>query len=410
MRAYITASLKGRSERVVTWQRALTALPALGPEYGGTGEAEKAAYLLAELARMGVTDVQQLDSPDPRVPSGKRPNIIARIPGKSPRTVWILGHMDVVPPGDLALWHSDPWELQVDGDVLIGRGVEDNQQAIVSALLLAQELLEQKIVPDVSLGLLFVAEEETGNTHGMDFLAREHADLFGADDMFVVPDFGVPDGSMLEVAEKHVLWLKCATTGKQCHGSMPHKGVNAMLAGSELALRLAELGKLFPQRDELFDPPLSTFTPTRREANVPNVNSVPGTDIFYVDCRILPEYAPDAVLAAARDMGQEVANKYGAQVEISIEHRLDAAPPTPADSPLVQAMLRAIKGVMGVDAQLTGVGGSTVACYLRKLGLPAVVWSRLLSNCHEPNEKSLISNAIGDAQVVAHLLFAPSSS
>lgn len=406
MRAHITASLQRRSERVVTWQRALTALPALGPEYGGTGEADKAAYLLAELARIGVSNVLRLDSPDPRVPSGKRPNIIARIPGKSPRTLWILGHMDVVPPGDPALWLSDPWELQVNGDVLIGRGVEDNQQAIVSALLLAEELLEQKLVPDFTLGLLFVAEEETGNTHGMEFLAREHTELFGADDMFVVPDFGVPDGSMVEVAEKHVLWLKCAITGKQCHGSMPHKGVNAMLAGSELALRLAELGEIFPLRDELFDPPTSTFTPTRREANVPNVNSVPGTDVFYVDCRILPNYSPDAVLVAARDMGRQVTEQRGAQVDISIEHRLDAAPPTSPDSALVQAMIQAIKDVMGVDARPTGVGGSTVACYLRKLGLPAVVWSRLLSNCHEPNEKALISNTIGDAQVIAHLLFA----
>ena len=405
MRTDIIASLQGRAERVVQWQRALTALPALGPEYGGTGEADKAAYLLAELARLGLADVQRLDAPDPRVPSGQRPNIVARIPGKSPRTLWVLAHMDVVPPGDPALWHSDPWQLQVEGDVLTGRGVEDNQQAIVSGLLLAAELLEQNIVPDLALGLIFVADEETGNKYGMEFLVREHARLFGPDDMFVVPDFGVPDGSMLEVAEKHVLWLRCATTGKQCHGSMPHKGINAMLAGSELALRLAGLGRLFPRKDALFDPQASTFTPTKREANVPNVNTVPGTDVFYMDCRILPDHDPDAVLAAARDMGREVEQEHGVRVEIEVEHRLDAAPPTPADSPLVHAMTRAIKDVMHIDARPIGVGGSTVACYLRALGLPAVVWSRLLSNCHEPNEKSLISNAIGDAQVMAHLLF-----
>lgn len=405
MRTHITASLKGRAERVVHWQRALTALPALGPEYAGKGEVDKAAYLQAELARMGVTDVTRLDVPDTRVPSGLRPNIIARIPGKSPRTVWVLGHMDVVPPGDLSLWHSDPWQLQVDGDVLTGRGVEDNQQAIVSSLLLAEELLEQKIVPDFTLGLLFVADEETGNAYGMGFLAREHAHLFGADDMFIVPDFGVADGSMLEVAEKHILWLKCAITGKQCHGSMPHKGVNAMLAGSTLALSLAGLTQLFPHKDALFDPQESTFTPTKREANVPNVNTVPGTDVFYVDCRILPNYTVDEVLAAANALGREVEKTHGVHVNMVVEQRLDASPPTPIDSPLVHAMTKAIQDVMGVTARPTGVGGSTVACYLRKLGLHAVVWSRLLSNCHEPNEKALISNAIGDAQVIAQLLF-----
>ena len=405
MRTQIIASLQGRTERVVHWQRALTALPALGPESGGQGEAAKAQFLLEELARMGLDDVRVLHSPDDRVPSGVRPNIVARIAGQQPRTVWILAHMDVVPAGDTSLWNSDPWILQVDGDVLTGRGVEDNQQAIVSALLLAEALLEQKAVPHYALGLLFVADEETGNKHGMEFLLREHADLFAPDDLFVAPDFGVADGSMLEVAEKHVLWLQCRVMGKQCHGSMPHKGRNAMLAGSDLALRLHQrLHELFPLCDPLFDPPQSTFTPTRREANVPNVNTVPGSDVFYVDCRVLPQYEPNAVLKAARKVADEVAQAHGVNVEVTVQQLLDSAPSTPLDSPVVTGLQEAIKTVMGVHAKPTGVGGSTVACYLRKLGLHAAVWSRLLSNCHEPNEKALISNAIGDAQVFAHLI------
>ena len=405
MRAHILASLQGRAERVVHWQRALTALPALGPENNGQGEEDKARYLLGQLEGMGIRDLRRLDAPDARVPSGVRPNIVARIPGKSPRTLWILGHMDVVPPGDPALWTGDPWTLRVDGDVLTGRGVEDNQQAIVSGLLLAAELLEQKVTPDLTLGLLFVADEETGNTHGMEFLMREHGHIFADDDIFVAPDFGTPDGLMLEVAEKHVMWLKCSVTGKQCHGSMPHKGRNAMLAGSDLALRLLRLHELFPDHNTLFDPPQSTFTPTKREANVPNVNTVPGSDVLYVDCRVLPHYDLDTVLTAAQAIGREVAEAHQVKVEISMDHRLDSAPPTPLDSPVVTGLQKAIAHVMGIDARPTGVGGSTVACYLRKKGLHAAVWSRLLSNCHEPDEKALISNAIGDAQVFAHMLF-----
>ena len=46
-------------------------------------------------------------------------------------TLWTVGHMDVVPVGDLNLWSGDPFTLRVDGDTLIGRGVEDNHQGIV---------------------------------------------------------------------------------------------------------------------------------------------------------------------------------------------------------------------------------------------------------------------------------------
>lgn len=405
MRTSIITALQGRADRVINWQRALTALPALGPENGGQGETDKAAFIEKELRRLGVTDILHIDSPDARVPSGMRPNIAARIPGKSPRTLWLLAHMDVVPPGDPALWHSDPWALQVEGDVLTGRGVEDNQQAIVSALLLAAELLEQKVTPDLTLGLLFVADEETGNAHGMEHVMRARPDLFHPEDMCIAPDFGVPDGSMVEVAEKHVLWLKFSVIGKQCHGSMPHKGINAMLAGSRLALQLAELGQRFPHEDPLFDPPSSTFTPTRREANVPNINTVPGADTLYMDCRILPCYAVQDVLDATAEVCRAIERQTGTSISMAVVQRNDAAPPTPADSPVVRGLTAAIADVYGVSARPLGVGGSTVACYLRRAGLQAAVWSRLLSNCHEPNEKSLISNTIGDAQVFAHLLF-----
>ena len=45
-----------------------------------------------------------------------------------------------------------------------------------------------------------------------------------------------------------------------------------------------------------------------------------------------------------------------------------------------------------------------VAALLRRQGLPAVVWSRLLNTCHQPDEHSSIAATIGDAKVFAHVL------
>ena len=70
--------------------------------------------------------------------------------------------------GEASLWATDPWTLHVDGDTLIGRGVEDNQQAIVSSLLVAEALKKFSVTPALSLGLLFAADEETGSKYGLD--------------------------------------------------------------------------------------------------------------------------------------------------------------------------------------------------------------------------------------------------
>ena len=118
------------------------------------------------------------------------------------RTLWIISHLDIVPPGDLGLWRTDPYTLAVDGDMLYGRGVEDNQQATVSSLLLAKALKAGGITPPVNYGLLFVADEETGSKYGLDYVVQHAQGLFTPDDLFLVPDFGLPTSEMVEIAEK----------------------------------------------------------------------------------------------------------------------------------------------------------------------------------------------------------------
>ncbi len=48
-----------------------------------------------------------------------------------------------------------------------------------------------------------------------------------------------------------------------------------------------------------------------------------------------------------------------------------------------------------------GVGGGTVGAYLRNVGYPAVVYSKLDETMHQPNEYSSIKNTLGDAKVFA---------
>ncbi len=408
MSVEIIQALQQRTADVIRLQSALTGLPALGPTNDGAGEKAKADYVLAELAGMGIADVQCIKAPDERVPCGYRPSVVAKIAGKSPRTLWILGHLDVVPPGDVSLWQGDPWKVRVEGDVLIGRGVEDNQQAIVSTLLLLDEIQKHKnvgLLPEFSVGGLFVADEETGHAYGIGYLMEKHADIFGHDDIFVVPDFGCADGSLLEIAEKHLLWLTFTVEGAQCHGSMPHKGKNAMLAGSALVLALQALHNTFSFHDPVFDPPISTFTPTKREANVPNINTVPARDVFSLDCRILPQYEVEQVYAEVEKICAAIATQYGVRIDITTEQCSKSAPPTPKDSLVVHLLQDALHTVGHITPRLVGVGGGTMAVHLRKAGLETAVWSKILSNCHEPEEKALISNAIFDAQIFAHMAF-----
>ncbi|MBR3604134.1 MAG: M20 family metallo-hydrolase [Elusimicrobiaceae bacterium] len=386
---------------VIDIQTKMTACPAVSPEEGGLGEAAKAEVLLATLKEMKFDEIKVINIKDPKSPTGVRPNIIAKYYGQNrKKTFWVMAHMDVVPPGDLSLWKTDPYKAVVKGDKIYGRGTEDNQQGIVSGLLVAKAMMDLGIRPSVNYALLLNCDEEMGSNYGIEPILKKHAKIFGKDDSFMVPDGGCATGEMVEIAEKSQLWLKFTTIGKQTHSSTPANGNNAFIAGSHLVVALDELHKKFPKKDKLFDVQESIFCPTKKEANVPNINSIPGTDIFYLDCRVLPCYTLEKVLAEIKKITQKIEKKF--KVKIKIEEVLrGVSKPTDKKAPIVSLVAQSVKAVYRNNPKIQGVGGGTVAASLRNEGFPAVVYSKLDETMHQPNEFSSIKNTMGDAKVFA---------
>jgi succinyl-diaminopimelate desuccinylase len=388
--------------QVIEWQRELVSRVALGPEVGGVGEDDKAAFLTDLLQSWGLT-VDNYPAPDDRVPGGARPNLVTCLPGKKPDKVWVLSHMDVVPPGDMSLWQSDPFTLRVDGDRLYGRGTEDDHHGIVMSLLAVKVFRDLNITPERTLALALVADEETGNEKGLVHVLREQARLFSERDLILVPDAGRQDSTMIEVAEKSILWLKLTLLGQQGHASRPHKAKNTLRAAAHVIVALDDLQREFPRLNPLFRPPMSTFEPTRQEANVPNINTIPGRNVFYLDCRVLPDYDLAQVIERVRALATAAADKFEVSLEVETVQTLPSAPPTAPEAPVVKALQQAIRQVYGREASPQGIGGGTVAAFFRKAGLPAAVWMTANDSAHQPNEFCFLSHLLGDAKVLAHV-------
>ena len=389
---------------MIRMQIGLTAIPAIAPDNGGDGEYEKTRFLIDCLNDLRFGEIKEYNAPDERVSSGIRPNIITTIPGKNQeKTVWILTHTDIVPPGEISLWESDPYKGYVKEGKIYGRGTEDNQQDLVASIFAAKAFIDEGIIPETRIGLAFVADEETASKFGLEYLLKNEKDIFKRTDILVVPDFGNEKGTMIEVAEKSMLWLRFKTAGKQCHASRPSLGKNAFLAASHLVVRLNDLHHIFDASDPLYQPPASTFEPTQKDANVPNINTIPGKDIFYVDSRVLPQYKLSDIISQMRKMADEVEKKFGVSIEITPIQQAQAPPPTSYDAPVVTSLQNAIFDVYGVDASPVGIGGGTVAAFFRKEEYPVAVWSRFEQTAHQPNENCAIANIIGNAKVYAHL-------
>ncbi|ASI14091.1 succinyl-diaminopimelate desuccinylase [Candidatus Mancarchaeum acidiphilum] len=394
----INNKINSYKDEMISSLSELVGMPAISPEIGGKGELERAGWITEFLKGIGVTEIKRYDYTD--TTGATRPNIVSKV-GTNKRTIWILCHMDTVAAGDLSLWKQDPFKAYVEDGKIYGRGTNDNGQSLIATLYAAKAIIELKVNLQYNFGMVFVADEEIGSHYGAERLAKEG--IFGSDDMMLVPDWGVPTGDKIEIAEKSILWIKVTASGKQVHASTPEDGVNAYKLAVKFLNDLDDqLHSKYNVKDERFDYPVSSFEMTKHDKNVDSINIIPGKDVSYIDCRVLPNYKLDEVIADMKALAEKHSKK--GKINIEVFNREDAAKPTDANSEIVQLLSKRINQIRKISVSTVGIGGGTVAKYFRDNGVPVAVWSTEDDVAHQPNEYSVIDALVSDSKVFASLV------
>ncbi len=395
--AELDGIIDGYRDSIIKLMSNIIKIKSVSPEAGGEGEGLRADFLEKEISATGV-ECKRYNYTDSH--GVQRPNIVCRI-GEHARTLWIVAHMDTVSEGDITLWKTDPFKAYVSKDRIYGRGTDDNGQGIVSAIFALKALQRSGIGLRYNFGIALVADEELGSRYGIQKLLDEK--IFDSSDLFLVPDWGNSRGDEIEIAEKGMLWLRFKVTGKQAHASVPEEGVNAYRYSSQLVLELDNaLHRKYSRKDSIFEPSSSTFEMTKHEKNVDSINIVPGTDIFYIDCRVLPCYRLDDVIKDVVKISKSKAFR-DVKVDVEVFNREDPAPQLDADSEVVALLEKAISSSRGIIPSKVGIGGGTCAAFFRKRGMQAVVWATLSGMAHQPNEYARIDNIIEDAKIFARM-------
>ncbi|MFP4000685.1 MAG: M20 family metallo-hydrolase [Thermoplasmata archaeon] len=375
-------------------------IPAIGPDNDGEGEKERAKFIVDLIADFGFDSIEGYDAEDDRVPGGKRPNIVATKEGKSDKNLVIVTHMDIVPEGDLDDWDTDPFDPVFKNGKIYGRGTEDNGQALISSIYAVKAMSEAGVKPEYNMKIIMVSDEETGSEYGVKHILEEG--LIDEEDLVIVPDHSEDEGKKIEIVEKAGLWVKIVVHGEQGHGAFPNLNVNAnRIMARYQNLVDEELHHEFEEEDLLFSPPESTFEPTKRLSNVPNVNTIPGSETQYFDCRVLPTIDLDKVKDTFRNAAEEIESETEGNIELEFVKESEAPERTPEDSEVVQNLKKAIKEVTGVEAGVAGIGGGTVAKSFRKKGIPTAVWCSNKGLAHEPNEFAVLDYMVKDCKVFA---------
>jgi acetylornithine deacetylase len=150
------------------------------------------------------------------------PVIVGRAGRGGGRRLILSGHLDVVPPGDLATWSFDPWAGEIRDDRLYGRGACDMKGG-VAAILAGLRSLRASGEParlDGELSVVLVPSEEDG---GQGTLAAIRSGAVA--DMAVITE---PSRLDVVVAHAGAITFRLTVPGRAAHASRRREGVSAL--------------------------------------------------------------------------------------------------------------------------------------------------------------------------------------
>lgn len=260
-----------------------------------------------------------------------RANLVARLPataGPARKPLVFSGHVDTVPLGH-ALWSVPPFDGLVKDGRIYGRGTSDMKSGVAAFVAAARALAE---LPERRADIVHVisAAEETGS-EGVAWLA-ERPELLGECGALVVAE---PTDNRPMIGHKGALWMEIAASGVTAHGSMPDKGVNAVVRAARLVSDLAGFDFGIAPHPVMGAPTLNIGT----IAGGMNVNSVPDHAVVGVDVRTVSGQAN----AAVRD---QIAAAVGD--DVAIELVVDMEPVfTDPDDPWIQQVFAVAERVAG---------------------------------------------------------------
>lgn len=198
-----------------------------------TGDEEPIQDLIAGwLREMGVTvESQKLvpsviaedsDWPGAEVERQVLPLVVGRVGPRGGKRRLLIGHVDVVPAGDVASWSHSPWKATLEGDQLFGRGAADMKSGCAAILETVRVLTSSGAASawDGELVVVFVPSEEDG---GQGALAAVRAGWTG--DAAVIAE---PTDLDLVVAHAGAITFRIVVTGRSAHAATRHLGVSAL--------------------------------------------------------------------------------------------------------------------------------------------------------------------------------------
>jgi succinyl-diaminopimelate desuccinylase len=294
------------------------------------------------------------------------------------------GHTDVVPTGPLETWSHPPFTPTIVGGQLYGRGAADMKGSLAAMVVAAEQFVTDFPNHKGRLAFLITSDEEgiaiNGTVKVVDWLQQQEITprwcLVGE------PSSTSQTGDTIKNGRRGSLGCRLTIKGKQGHVAYPHLAANPI----HLAIpALDELAReIWDQGNDFF--PATSFQISNINGGTGATNVIPGT----LDVLFNFRFSTELTERQLRERTEAILDKY--PIEYEAEWNLSGQPFLTAKGDLVEAALKSISKITGLDSELSTAGGTSDGRFIAPMGTQVVELGPINESIHRVDENVSIAD------------------
>jgi succinyl-diaminopimelate desuccinylase len=298
--------------------------------------------------------------------------------GKTSPVLAFAGHTDVVPTGPLDQWTYPPFEATIKDGMLHGRGAADMKGSLAAFITACERFIAKHPDHKGSIAYLITSDEEgpakNGTVKVVETLEARNEKM----DWCLVgePSSTKVLGDVIKNGRRGSLNGKLIIKGKQGHVAYPH------LADNPIHLAIPALNELcaikWDEGNDFF--PATSFQITNINSGTGATNVIPGNCELLFNFRFSTELTAEQLKTSVHSILDKHALTYDLEWNLSGEPFLTAA------GPLVEAAVKSIRTVKGIETELSTSGGTSDGRFIAPTGTQVLDLGPLNATIHQIDE------------------------
>ena len=313
-------------------------------------------------------------------------NLYAKL-GKSSPNFCYAGHTDVVPPGNIKNWTTNPFKPIVRNNKLIGRGANDMKASIACFVAAVSRFKNENKNFKGSISLLITGDEEGIAVNGTKKLIKYLKRKIEKINFCIVGEPTNPNklGEMIKIGRRGSLTGRLTIIGWQGHVAYPHRANNP---SSTLIKILKKI------KDLKLDKGTKNFQPSNLEVTKINIdnhadNVIPGLAEAVFNIRFNDKHSSSSLKNKLNKIFKSVTKANKSRFKITYEVSGEAFLTKPNKTTYMVQNI--VKKVTGLKPKLSTSGGTSDARFIKNIA-PCLEFGLVGKTMHKIDESVSVSD------------------